>query len=360
MTILAAADLVGSRYIIEKYIGAGSMQEVYRARDKALNRTIAIKTPLNDSAKKRFQRSASVSAQVTHPSVAKTLDYLTDSGRQFLVEELIVGRDLKNELATRYVTLDPHLAAHVFHNVARGLMAVHKVGVAHRDLKPSNIVVSRDPNISIVKITDFGIAKMTEVELSEGLKDDESMSGSATVLGALPYMAPEVILDYSSVGIEADIWSAGALLYELLTGSRPFGEGLQAAPKIVNGPNPSLPPRFASNTQFSQLCGELWKIIQGCLNRDRAARLTATQLVEMCDQLCYSASPRAFGTVSNFGVFGKHWGFIGAESDGEVSFFHGRSVWGATSAGARVSFARFEGDPRSRAFPVVEIRAEDS
>jgi serine/threonine protein kinase len=353
--LLNPHQVIGGRYRIEGYVDAGGMQEVYRAFDMSLQRIIALKIPKNASAKKRFQRSAAMSAKVTHPNVAKTFDYVEEGGHQFLIEEFVDGKDLRSRLATHFFCLDPHLAAHVFHHFMKGLAAVHAVDVMHRDLKPSNVIVSTDPDIEMVKITDFGIAKMAEVEMQEGMKNDDWTVGSATLVGALPYMAPEVIQNIpSTIGLSADVWSAGAILYQLLTGERPFGDGLAAVTKIVNLDLPKKPAILQRKSQFQQLSDQLWAIIQSCLVADTSKRPTAKSLVEQCGSLCYSRSRRRIGVVTSFGKKPGNWGTI----DGEI-FFHDDSCWGPKVAvGSRVSLATFPGSPRPRAHPVLPLRPE--
>ncbi len=336
------------------------MQEVYRALDLSLRRRVALKIPKNDSAKKRFQRSAAMSARVTHPNVAKTFDYVIDHGRQVLIEEFVKGEDLRSRLTSHFQYLDPHLAAHVFHHLVKGIAAVHRVEVIHRDLKPSNIMVSCDADIATVKITDFGIAKMAEVEIAEGMKDSESTLASATVVGALPFMAPEVIRNSKDVSLSADIWSAGAILYHLLTGGTPFGDGLAAVQKILKAERPARPPLLMQGGQFAQLSDELWSIIEKCLNASPDKRPTAAELVKAFGKICYSRVPRCLGTIRSYRAFGGNWGFVRCDGDDDA-FFHGASVWGSQpAAGLKVSLAQFPGDPLPRAHPVLPLRSEDN
>ena len=163
-------DLLIDRYRIERYLAEGGMQQVYRATDLAFERSVALKVPKNPSAEKRFARSARVSARINHPNIAKTLDFFEDVGRNYLVEELLDGEDLACTLDKRFEYLDPHLAAHVVPHIARALAAAHHAEVVHRDMKPSNVMVSQDPGLKSVKLTDFGIAKMAAEEIAEGVK----------------------------------------------------------------------------------------------------------------------------------------------------------------------------------------------
>jgi serine/threonine-protein kinase len=332
------------------------MQQVYLAEDSVFCRQVALKVPKTASAEKRFERSAQVSARITHANVAATFDYFDFGSKSYLIEEFIEGGTLSECLYKQFGLLDPHLAAHLIHHLSKGVAASHRAGVFHRDLKPSNIMVSADPGLNSVKITDFGIAKMAEEEIADAFKDDDSITGSQTVMGALPYMAPEMVLDPRSAALPADIWALGAILYQLLSGELPFGQGLKAVPAIVAALLPAQPALFAAKHQFQPLTGGLWNIVTTCLQKDPAKRPLADALVEMCAKLCYSTAERHLGTIDSYGKRGGKWGFI-ASDDGKQVFFHRDSFYGDTvTLGARVSFARFPGVPQNRAFPVLPIK----
>jgi eukaryotic-like serine/threonine-protein kinase len=348
-------DVIGDRYAVEGYVGAGGMQEVYKATDQLLSRTVALKVPKNSSAEKRFQRSAVVSARVNHANVAKTLDYLEDGPKSYLVEEFIYGRDLSQVLKEEVGVLDPMIAAFAFHHLAKGLAASHHAGVVHRDLKPSNVMAINGGKITDVKITDFGIAKMAEEELAEAVEGgDESITASQTAIGALPYMAPEMIRSMKDAGKPADIWSLGAMLFELISGKKPFGSGLKAVPAILEAKMPSMPAILRAKTQFKPIGKEMYELIAECIRADPQNRPTADALVKMCETLCYPVTPREFGAVSKFD--NRFWGFINPDL-GKSIFFHIESVYGNQSlkVGDRVSFARHEGGGSDRAFPVTKL-----
>ena len=357
-----AGDKIGGRYEIEKFIGEGGMQEVYKANDLAFNRFVAVKVPKNPSATKRFRRSAEVSAKVNHPNVAKTLDYLETKTAFYLVEEFIKGADLQKRLNTEFLYLDPHLAAHVFHHVAKGVAACHHVDVFHRDLKPSNMMVSGDPSVRVLKLTDFGIAKMAQAEIDEAMEgaeggDTQTITGSQTVVGALPYMAPELIQDSKNATKAADIWSLGAILFYLLCGEKPFGSGLAVIAKILKEELPAKESLFKNpNSQFSPLLDELWIIIEQCMQKKADARPTADQLVQKLSAICYSTAERQLGVIYNYKVHRAPWGFIRTD-DMDDYFFHKSSFYGANpSDGAKVNFAPFLGKPNARAFPVLPLK----
>lgn len=351
---LNPGDVIDGRYEVKTYIDAGGMQFVYKSYDRILQRYVALKTPKNNSAEKRFKRSAVVAAKVNHPNVAKTLDYIeTDDGR-YLIEEFIEGGDLEKVIlkATKYV--DPYLVAKIFHYLSKGIAASHHVGVIHRDLKPTNVMVLGGLQVNGIKITDFGIAKMADAELVEAAEGgQETINSSQTAVGALPYMAPEAIETPREVGSPTDVWSLGAMMYELITGSQPFGSGLKAVHKIVEAQPPEFPHFIISNAQFSFLSKELISLILKCLQKDASSRPTADQLVECCGKLCYPNNERLSGVVTSIKY--NAWGFI---SDGrEDVFFHLDSVYGdKPNVGDNVWFSKFRGDPGWRAHPVVCLK----
>jgi len=350
---LKDGDIIGNRYEIIRYVGEGGMQYVYQARDRVTERLVALKTPKNSSATKRFRRSAIVAAKVNHPNVAKTLDYLKTDSQRFLVEEFIEGSDLKGALLQETAFLDPYLVAKVLHHLAKGVAAAHHAGVIHRDLKPTNIMVMGGYSLHELKVTDFGIAKMAGEEFKEAVEGgDATMSMSQTMVGALPYMAPEAIEDPYAVGSPADIWSIGAMMYQLLCGQYPFGQGLRAVPKIMDAELPETPDFLFANPQFAPLAREILNIVFSCLKKNPAERPTADQLVEKCSSLCYTLSPRRKGVVTDF----RHgaWGFI--STHGSSVFFHRECVYGPMPmVGDPVLFASYDGGGADRALPVVKL-----
>lgn len=355
---LSPGDVIGDRYHISHYLAEGGMQYVYVAKDQLTERNVALKTPKNSSAKKRFRRSAIVAAQVNHPNVAKTLDYVRVGDARYLIEELVEGKDLRAALLHESPFLDPYLAAKVVHHLARGVAAAHHAGVVHRDLKPTNIMVIGDYSLSELKVTDFGIAKMASEELEEAVEGGEtSMTTSATAVGALPYMAPEAIERPKEVGPPADIWSVGAMVYQLLAGRPPFGQGLKAVPDIVAARTPEVPGFLTQSPQFAPLAREVMDIALSCLKKDPADRPTADQLVERCGDLCYTSSPRRHGYVTDFRY--DAWGFI--RSGDESVFFHRECVYGPMpQVSSRVVFASYEGGGAARALPVLKLNDAES
>jgi serine/threonine protein kinase len=348
-------DIVGDRYEIQDYIGEGGMQEVYRAMDRLLSRNVALKAPKNWSAAKRFKRSAVVSARVNHANVAKTLDYLEENGLAYLVEEYINGKDLSKVLRETLSIIDPLMAAGMFHHLAKGLAASHHVTVIHRDLKPSNVMAVGGDSLFGLKITDFGIAKMAEDELSDAVEGGEaSLTASSTAVGALPYMAPEMIQSFRDAGTPADVWSLGALMFELLSGEKPFGSGYKAVPAIMAGKLPPIPQLIENHLQFRSTGRDVYQLIASCLKLDPHDRPTADTLVSECEKLCYPKTRREFGVIGKFD--NPKWGFIDADGGGRGVFFHIESFYGTgrLKQGDRVWFARHIGGGNDRAFPVLK------
>lgn len=346
-----AGDFVSNRYQIVDFLGEGGMQFVYKAWDEVLQRDVALKTPKNASAEKRFKRSAVVAAKVNHPNVAKTLDYVEEAGRPYLIEELIEGDDLDGALLTKVPCLDPYLSARVFHYLAKALAAAHHAGVVHRDLKPTNVMVAGAFQLEQIKITDFGIAKMADEELAEAAEGGTaSLSMSLTAVGALPYMSPEAIDTPRNVRYPTDIWSIGAMMYHLLTGQLPFGSGLRIVGKILEAQPPGFPDFLTSNAQFAPLAEQLKALILSCMQKAPSARPTADDLVHHTSELCYPIAPRFEGTVRE--IRHNAWGFI--ETAGRDVFFHLSSVYGARpKVGSRVLFSKFQGGGAERAHPVI-------
>ena len=218
-----AGQTLGHYRVIEK-IGAGSMGEVYRARDEHLARDVAIKvlppgTLTDESARKHFHKEALILSQLNHPNVATIYDFDTQQGVDFLVMEYISGITLSERVAAG--PLGEKEAIRLGMQLAEGLAAAHAQGVIHRDLKPGNVRVTAD---GWVKILDFGLAKL--VGPFSGTESTQS-GESQGIAGTLPYMAPEQLRGLPC-DLRTDIYSAGAVLYEMVTGQRVFPEAQSA------------------------------------------------------------------------------------------------------------------------------------
>lgn len=353
--------VVADRYEVVRHIGRGGMQEVFYAKDVVLDLGVALKTPQAGQAVGRFKKSAIISAMVNHHNIAKTLDYVEENGEFFLIEEYVAGETLDAKLK-KFGLLDPHLAAHVFHHLAKGVQASHRVDVVHRDLKPSNVMVSNGVNVHELKITDFGIATLTKKVFEDVKKQgDMTNSTSGTVKGALPYMAPEMMFDVDGCvpGKPVDVWSLGAMMFQLLTGEVPFGVYLDAAVNVKNQHRKPWPSFMTSNAQFKPLAIELQKAVESCLSYDASKRPTADQLVDVCQKMCYLAMDREQGEVYNL-IQNGYSGFA-KNAEGDV-FFSMESVYGPkkpdTGNNSYVCFSSFSGKPRNRAHPILVIKPD--
>jgi Tol biopolymer transport system component len=212
-------------YEIVEPLGAGGMGEVYRARDSRLDRLVAIKILPPEYAPdtervRRFEQEARATAALNHPNILAVYDINGRTDFLYIVSELLEGETLRRRLASG--ALPSRKAVEYATQIALGLAAAHEKGVIHRDLKPENIFVTKDGR---VKILDFGLAKLTPV--AAPLHDDRTIgsdgfkTGGGQLLGTMGYMSPEQVRG-RSVDYRSDLFSFGAVLYEMLCGRRAF------------------------------------------------------------------------------------------------------------------------------------------
>lgn len=356
-----SGDLIANRYKVDAYVDEGGMQQVFRAVDQNIGRYVALKTPKNESASLRFKGSAVCSARVIHPNVAKTLDYFGYEGKEYLIEELIDGRDLDSVFRGEFTYLDPCLVAFVGHHLAKAVAASHRVGVVHRDLKPSNIMIVGGNKFTDIKVTDFGIAKLVDDEINEVFSNPDevanSIAGSKTLVGALPYMAPEIVLDKTKPGKHIDVWSIGAIMYFLLTGKTPFTS--QFARIVINyheEKRVDAIPSLSTSRHLHQLGEQLFGIINKCLDYDYERRPTADQVVEMFSTLCYPIQERKYGQIK-YRKGGNGWGFILNTEPSDDTFYHTEEVYGKQpDYNDSVCFSEYPGLPKARAFPIIKCK----
>src|ERR1700675_3773823 len=224
---LTSGQRLGSFEIVG-VLGAGGRGEVYRARDTKLNREVAIKVLPASFAQDaerlaRFTREAQTLAALNHPNIAHIHGLEESNGVRALVMELVEGEDLSQRIARGPILIDEALP--IAKQIAEALEAAHEQGIIHRDLKPANIKVRPD---GMVKVLDFGLAKA--MEPAAGSLPSLSMSPTITtpamtqagmILGTAAYMSPEQARG-RTVDKRSDTWALGAVLFEMLTGRRPF------------------------------------------------------------------------------------------------------------------------------------------
>jgi len=208
---LLRKTIVGRYKIIDK-LGEGGMGVVYKAEDTRLDRSVALKflppdLTSDEEAKKRFIQEARAAAALNHPHICTIYEIDEADEQTFISMEYIKGQSLKDKLESSPLTIDE--AKDIALQVAAGLEKAHKKGIVHRDIKPANIVINDEGQ---AKITDFGLAK-----LSWGV----DLTKTSTIMGTVAYMSPEQAKG-EEVDHRTDIWSLGAMLYEMLTGERPF------------------------------------------------------------------------------------------------------------------------------------------
>ena len=256
------------RYEVRGLLGVGAMGRVYRAYDPALGREVAIKSLRQawdqdaTEDRRRFEREARLLATLHHPNIASIFGWEIIDGSPCLVLELIEGQTLADRL--RKGPLRVSEAIEVALEIAAALAEAHGKGIVHRDLKPGN--VARDA-AGRVKVLDFGIAKVTTLDVEVARDAAHVTTGAGTVLGTAPYMSPEQVRG-DPVDTRTDIWAFGALLYEMLCGRRAF-EG--------RGPAEIMAAVLRDDVDWSRLPADtpsgVRRLLRRCLRRDVRERL---------------------------------------------------------------------------------------
>jgi eukaryotic-like serine/threonine-protein kinase len=263
-------SLIGQQlgsYQILSLLGAGGMGVVYKARDTRLNRSVAIKVLPADrmsdpERKRRFIQEARAASALNHPNIITLHDIGSESGTDFIVMEYAAGKTLDRLIPRKGMRLNEALKLAI--QMADALAKAHSAGIIHRDLKPTNVMVTDDGR---VKVLDFGLAKLTEVETAEGETRTESLTEDGMIVGTVSYMSPEQA-EGKKVDARSDIFSFGAALYEMVTGQKAFEADskmstlmavLKQEPKPISQLVPDIPR-------------DLEKIINRCLRKDTERR----------------------------------------------------------------------------------------
>ena len=240
------SEELAGRYELVAVVGRGSMGEVWKARDRVLQRDVAVKVVSGAKqqdavALKRFQREAIAMANLFHPNVVSVYDVGSDSGRSFMVMELLTGPSVARSLADNGpMRLDK--AVRMGAEVARGLSAAHAIGVTHRDIKPGNVLEHH----KVTKIVDFGIARLEAA-------NQATLTSPAMAIGTAAYMSPEQARG-KAVQPPSDVYSLACLMFAMLTGKPPFvnADPIEVArahamdqPPLVTAARPEVPQDLA-------------------------------------------------------------------------------------------------------------------
>lgn len=254
-------------YELLNQIGQGGMGQVWKAWDSRLNRLVAIKfvAPgrLADSdSRRRFMLEAQAASALNHPNIVTIYDAASEDGTDYIVMEFVAGRALDSVIAAE--PLPVKVALRYALQITDGLAKAHAAGIVHRDLKPSNLMVADD---GAVKLLDFGLAKLAAPQEPPGAGSLETLTSGGTVVGTVAYMSPEQAQG-KSLDVRSDVFSLGVVLYEMLSGRRPFaGESqldtlmaiVRDSPAPLSQARADLPPGIAS-------------IVSRCLEKDREKR----------------------------------------------------------------------------------------
>jgi eukaryotic-like serine/threonine-protein kinase len=279
-------QLVAGRYLIRGLLGRGGMGAVYRAQHTELQKQVALKVlhrfmTTNQEVVARFEREAVAAGRLAHPGIVAATDFgLIEDGSFYLALEFIDGRSLSETLKSEGV-LAPERALRIAFQINDALCAAHAAGVVHRDLKPDNVLLVRtDEESDIVKVVDFGIAK---VSLDEDQR--EGITRAGLVFGTPEYMSPEQAMG-KATDARSDLYGVGMLLYEMLAGASPFlaeevTEMLRA--QIQNAP-PPLPEHLPERLRETVL----WLLAKDPEARPQSAEALASEFLGIAEDLGYA------------------------------------------------------------------------
>ena len=348
---LTAGNRLGTCEILAP-LGAGGMGEVYRARDTALGREVAVKVLPSDFAAdpdrlRRFEQEAQAAAALNHPNILAIYHIGDEDGAPYIVSELLEGETLRDRL--RAGSLPVRKAVDYAMQVANGLAAAHDKGIVHRDLKPENLFVTTDGR---VKILDFGLAKLTRPEDSAPAGQHATVTagtGAGMVLGTVGYMSPEQVRA-QPVDARTDIFSLGAILYEMVSGKRAFhGETPADTMSAILREEP--PPLTAASAVVPPA---LERVVRHCLEKNPYERFQSARDLKF--DLSEISSP------SSTSSSGQIAGASARPSSSTIRADRAADDWGR-AAGSRRRRGRMVGTRASRAatadVPSPDIPARD-
>ena len=257
--MLGRGTLFAGRYEVIEALGVGGMGEVYRVEDQKVGQEVALKLikpeiAIDHKTIERFRHELKTARMISHRNVCRMFDLGEEQGTYFITMEYIAGEDLKSFLR-RSKQLALGTAVSIAKQVCEGLAEAHRLGVVHRDLKPGNIMIDKEGN---ARIMDFGIARSLAVK---------EMTGEGVIVGTPEYMSPEQV-EGQEVDQRSDIYSLGIILYEMVTGTLPFGGN---TPLSIAMKHKLEAPRDPSEL-VSQLPDNLSRLILKCLEKNREKR----------------------------------------------------------------------------------------
>src|SRR6478735_1778586 len=278
--------VLNNRYELRRRIGRGGMAEVYLARDRELDRPVAVKIlfaefATDESFVARFRREAQSAANLNHPNIVGVYDWGKERGTYYIVMEYVDGRSL-SEVLRAEGPLHPHRAAEVAADVAGALGFAHRNGVVHRDVKPGNVIITTTGQ---VKVADFGIARA----IRDGAQENLTQTGS--VMGTATYFSPEQAQG-KAVDPRSDLYSLGVVLYEMVCGAPPFqGDSpvaiaykhVQEAPPSLKSRKPDVPDGYDAITRKL--------LAKNPVNRYASAEDLRRDLLRFCDGQPVLAEP---------------------------------------------------------------------
>lgn len=270
---IAAGAVLDGKYRLESTIGRGRFGVVYRATHLRLERYVAVKLlhlDVEPTVATRFRQEGISACRVQHPHAVSVLDFsVTAGGEPYLVMELLEGRALDAELAAEG-RLDPRRCGEILDAVCSVLTVAHGAGVLHRDIKPQNVFLHRKGEREVVKVVDFGIAKLIDTTAIQ-----RSLTIEGGIVGTPAFIAPERITG-DEVGGPADIYSLGVTLYQLLTGRLPFQLAGRSPIRVLQDhlQRPPDAPRY----HRPELPDSIDRLVLDMLDKDMSARPTAAEV----------------------------------------------------------------------------------
>jgi serine/threonine-protein kinase len=284
-----AKSLILGEYTILEKIGAGGMGQVFKARHRRMERTVAIKMlppsmTKDAAAAARFQREVVAAAKLSHPNIVHANDAGQAGAAHFLVMEYVEGKDL-SALVKQNGPFPVNKAVNYILQAARGLEFAHKKGVVHRDIKPANLLLD---NEGVVKILDMGLARLdSSVGAESGPQAD--LTGTGTIMGTVDYMAPEQALDTKHADARADIYSLGISLYFLLSGRAAF-EGDTVMKKLLAHREHPIPSLQDTQTTVSKQLDAVFRKMVAKRVEDRYQNMS--EVVEALERLGFGGSSK--------------------------------------------------------------------